>query len=160
MYGASSIASARLRLQVGDHAADVTLPASFLPERPEYNRALWAGLLPSTFSPTSCRRGPRRQLVGLNVEGNKPAHNALLYSGRSGRKEAGSGTSAAWSPTCKRNLALAMLDAPYIALGSTVWAEIYLNRELVWQRRMVRARVVERPFYAPQRRRATPPADF
>jgi len=50
MYGASSIASARLRLQVGDHAADVTLPASFLPERPEYNRALWAGLLPSTSS--------------------------------------------------------------------------------------------------------------
>src|SRR6266403_488164 len=73
------------------------------------------------------RRGPRRQLVGLNVEGNKPAHNALLYSGRSGRKEAGSVTSAAWSPTCKRNLALAMLDAPYIALGSTVWAEIYLK---------------------------------
>jgi aminomethyltransferase len=106
------------------------------------------------------RRGPRRQLVGLDVEGNKPAHNALLYSGRSGRKEAGSVTSAAWSPTCKRNLALAMLDAPYIALGSTVWAEVYLNRELVWQRRMVRARVVERPFYAPQRRRATPPADF
>jgi len=25
---------------------------------------------------------------------------------------------------------------------------------------MARARVVERPFYAPQRRRATPPADF
>ncbi len=106
------------------------------------------------------RRGPRRQLVGLDVEGDKPAHNALLYSSASGRKEAGSVTSAAWSPTCKRNLALAMLDAPYIAPGSTVWAEIYLNRELVWERRMVRARVVERPFYAPQRRRATPPADF
>jgi aminomethyltransferase len=41
-----------------------------------------------------------------------------------------------------------------------VWAEIYLNRELVWERRMVRARVVERPFFAPARRRATPPADF
>jgi aminomethyltransferase len=53
-----------------------------------------------------------------------------------------------------------MLDAPYMATGSSVWAEIYLNRELVWERRMVRARVVERPFYAPQRRHATPPADF
>jgi len=30
----------------------------------------------------------------------------------------------------------------------------------VWERRMVAARVVERPFYAPARRRATPPADF
>ncbi len=105
-------------------------------------------------------RGARRQLVGLDIEGTKPAHNALLYTERSGKKEAGSVTSATWSPTCKRNLALAMVDAPFFATGSTVWAEIYLNRELVWQRRMVRARVVERPFFARARRRATPPADF
>jgi len=105
-------------------------------------------------------RGPRRQLVGLDVEGTKPAHNALLYRDPSGRREVGSVTSATWSPTCKRNLALAMVHASHIATGSTVWAEIYLNRELVWQRRMVRARVVERPFFAPARRRATPPADF
>jgi len=106
------------------------------------------------------RRGPRRQLVGLDVEGNKPANNALLYADRAGSKQVGSVTSATWSPTCKRNLALAMVDIPYIATGSSVWAEIYLNRELTWERRMARARVVERPFYAPQRRRATPPADF
>jgi aminomethyltransferase len=105
-------------------------------------------------------RAPSRQLVGLDIDGTKPAHNALLYAERSGRREAGSVTSAAWSPTLKRNIALAMLDAPYIATGSTVWADIYLNRELVWERRMVRARVVERPFFAPSRRRATPPADF
>jgi aminomethyltransferase len=105
-------------------------------------------------------RGPRRQLVGLDIEGTKPAHNALLYTERSGKKEAGSVTSATWSPTCKRNLALAMVDAPYIATGSSVWAEIYLNRELTWERRMVRARVVERPFFAPARRRTTPPAEF
>jgi aminomethyltransferase len=105
-------------------------------------------------------RGPCRQLVGLDVEGTKPAHNALLYSERSLKKEVGSVTSATWSPTCKRNLALAMVTAPYIATGSTLWAEIYLNRELVWERRMVRARVVARPFFASERRRATPPADF
>jgi aminomethyltransferase len=104
-------------------------------------------------------RGPRQQLVGLDVEGTKPAHNALLYRDPSGRREVGSVTSATWSPTCKRNLALAMLDAPHLADGAAVWAEIYLNRELVWQRRMVRAQVVKRPFYAPARRRATPPAD-
>jgi aminomethyltransferase len=105
-------------------------------------------------------RGPRRQLVGLDIEGTKPAHNSLLYTERSGKKETGSVTSATWSPTCKRNLALAMVDAPFIATGSTLWAEIYLNRELVWERRMVRARVVDRPFFAPARRRVTPPADF
>jgi len=105
-------------------------------------------------------RGPRHQLVGLDVAGQKPAHNALLYTARSGRKEAGSVTSATWSPTCKRNIALAVVDAACSAVGSTLWADIYLNRELVWERRMVAARVVERPFYAPARRRSTPPADF
>jgi aminomethyltransferase len=106
------------------------------------------------------RRGVRRQLVGLDVEGNKPAHDALLYTDAAGRRETGFVTSATWSPTCKRNIALAMVDAPYLKTGATVWADIYLNRELVWERRMSRARVVERPFFAPARRRATPPADF
>ena len=106
------------------------------------------------------RRGPRRQLVGLDIAGNKPAHNALLYAADDGKAEIGSISSAAWSPTCKRNIALAMVDAPRFQLGSVVWAEIYLNRELVWERRMSRAVVVERPFFSPSRRRATPPADF
>ncbi|HWZ61886.1 MAG TPA: aminomethyltransferase family protein [Steroidobacteraceae bacterium] len=106
------------------------------------------------------RRGITRCLVGLDVEGNKPAYNALLYSDRGLHRQAGSVTSAIWSPTTKRNLALAMLEAPHFATGSTVWAEIYLNRELVWERRVVSARVVERPFFAPERRRATPPGDF
>jgi aminomethyltransferase len=105
------------------------------------------------------RRGRRRSLVGLDIEGNKPAHDALLYADRSQKRPVGSVTSATWSPTAKRNIALAMLDAPHIRPGLTVWAEIYLNRELVWERRMARALIVERPFFAPERRRATPPAD-
>jgi aminomethyltransferase len=106
------------------------------------------------------RRGARRQLIGLDIEGNKPAHNALLYGDAGGKREAGSVTSAIWSPTCKRNIALAIVDAPYFQIGATVWADIYLNRELVWERRMSRAHVVERPFFTPERRRATPPAEF
>jgi aminomethyltransferase len=104
--------------------------------------------------------GVRRRLVGLDIAGNKPAHNALLYADDSGRREIGSVTSAIWSPTCKRNIALAMVEAPHFRIGATVWADIYLNRELVWERRMSRARIVERPFFAPERRRATPPAEF
>src|SRR5690242_883482 len=57
------------------------------------------------------QRGPRLALVGLDVAGQKPAHDALLYSARSGRRQVGSVTSATWSPTCKRNIALAMVDA-------------------------------------------------
>ncbi len=105
-------------------------------------------------------QGPRRQLVGLDIAGNKPAHNSLLYTDDSGKREIGSVTSAIWSPTCKRNIALAIVDAPHFQIGSRVWAEIYLNRELVWERRMSQAQVVERPFFAPDRRRATPPSEF
>ena len=70
------------------------------------------------------RSGPRRRLVGLDIAGNKPAHNALLYAADDGKREIGSVTSATWSPTCKRNIALAMVDAPYFQTGRTVWAEI------------------------------------
>jgi aminomethyltransferase len=105
-------------------------------------------------------RGARRQLVGLDIAGNKPAHNALLYTESDGKREIGSISSAIWSPTCKRNIALAMVDAPHFEMGTTVWAEIYLNRELVWERRMSKAVVVERPFFAPERRRVTPPGEF
>ena len=104
-------------------------------------------------------RGAGRLLVGLDVTGNKPAHNALLYSEEAGRHEVGSVTSALWSPTCKRNIALAIVEAPHFAVGTGLWADIYLNRELVWERRMARCTVVEKPFFAPERRRATPPAD-
>jgi len=106
------------------------------------------------------RSGIARRLVGLDIEGNKPAHNALVYSARAGRREIGSVTSATWSPTCKRNIAYALLEAPYVRVGTEVWVEIYVNSELTWERRMRAARVVDKPFYAPERRRASPPADF
>lgn len=106
------------------------------------------------------QQGLKRQLIGLDVAGNKPATNALLYADRKGQETIGNVTSAMWSPTCKRNIALAMVDAPHFALGTTVWAEVYLSRELVWERRMCRAQVVDKPFFAPERRRVTPPGDF
>src|SRR6202051_3320660 len=81
---------------------------------------------------TGCRallaerqRGPKRLLVGLDIAGNKPAHNALLYSAADGKREIGSVTSATWSPTCKRNIARAMVDAPHFQSGSTSWADLY-----------------------------------
>jgi aminomethyltransferase len=106
------------------------------------------------------RRGSGSRLVGLDVEDNKPARAALLYADARGRREIGAVSSAVWSPTCKRNIAFARVDARCSAIGTELWAEIYLNRELQWERRMTRARVVDRVFFAPQRRRATPPADF
>jgi aminomethyltransferase len=104
------------------------------------------------------QRGPRRQLVGLDIAGNKPATDALLYADKSCRRRIGSVTSALWSPTCKRNIAFAMVDAPHFAQGRALWAEIYLCRELQWERRVARATVTPTPFFAPARRKVTPPA--
>ncbi len=106
------------------------------------------------------RRGISRKLVGLDVADNKPAVNALLYADKSCRREIGAVSSAIWSPTAKRNIALAMVTAPYFTLGREICAEIYLCRELVWERRIARATVVETPFFAPARRKQTPPADM
>jgi aminomethyltransferase len=104
-------------------------------------------------------RGSRRRLLGIEIAGNKPAHNALIYDGHNGLRQVGEVRSALWSPTCKRNIALAMIEAPYFESLRQFWVDIYLHRELMWERRMERAWPVERPFFAPQRRKATPALD-
>jgi aminomethyltransferase len=101
---------------------------------------------------------PKRQLVALEIDRNKPAHHALVY--HRGRREVGFVTSALWSPTLKRNIAHAWVAAPHCGTGTELSVEIYLQRELIWERRMARARIVERSFFRHPRRTATPPADF
>ncbi|MBV8208559.1 MAG: aminomethyltransferase family protein [Burkholderiaceae bacterium] len=104
-------------------------------------------------------RGPRRRLLGIEIAGRKAGHGSLIYDSRKGARQVGEVKSALWSPTCKRNIALAMIDAPYFQSLREFWVDIYLHRELTWERRMERAWPVERPFFAPERRTATPPAD-
>jgi len=105
------------------------------------------------------RKTSKWALVGLDVEGNVSAENSLIYHDK--KHEVGHVTGAIWSPTVKRNIALAMLERPYHAEKSgNLWIEIYAMRELQYHKLMVRARVTERPFFNPARRRATPPADF
>jgi len=104
-------------------------------------------------------RGSRRRLTAIEIAGRKAAHGSLIYDGPKGLRQVGEIKSALWSPTCKRNIALAMIDAPYFKSLQEFWVDIYLHRELSWERRMERAWPVERPFYAPERRKATPPPD-
>ncbi|MFO0992099.1 MAG: aminomethyltransferase family protein [Hyphomicrobiales bacterium] len=98
-------------------------------------------------------------LVGLDIEGNVAADHSLIYHNR--KREVGRVTAAIWSPTTKRNIALAMLERPYHdAKKDDLWVEIYALRELEYHKLMVRARVTERPFFNHPRRRATPPGEF
>jgi aminomethyltransferase len=98
-------------------------------------------------------------LVGLDIDGNVSAENSLIYHNKT--REVGHITAAVWSPTVKRNIALALVERPYHAEKSgNLWVEIYAMRELQYHKLMVRARVTERPLFSPSRRRVTPPADF
>jgi len=107
------------------------------------------------------RSGSTWRLVKLDIEGNKPAHNAYIFekAGRN-RSEIGFITSAAWSPVCKQNIALGTVRTPHGVPGSTVWVEIYYQREMHWARKMAKATVVDKAFWFPSRRSAMPPGPY
>jgi aminomethyltransferase len=107
------------------------------------------------------RRGSTWRLVRLDIDGNKTAQHSYIYAKpKNNRREIGFVTSAAWSPICKQNVALGSVRMPHGEPGSKVWVEIYYQREMHWAKAMAEARVVDKPFWFPPRRGATPPEPF
>jgi aminomethyltransferase len=107
------------------------------------------------------REGSSWQLVKLEIEGNKPAHHSYIFPKASrNRGNIGFITSAMWSPVCKKNIALGSVRTPHGKPGETIWVEIFYQREMHWSRRMARATVVDKPFWFPARRGATPPGPY
>ena len=107
------------------------------------------------------RNGSTWRLVKLDIEGNKAAHNSYIFAkDKANKKEIGFVTSAAWSPVCKQNIALGTVRTPHGEPGSTVWVEVYYQREMHWNREMAKATVVDKPFWFPARRSATPPGPY
>jgi aminomethyltransferase len=107
------------------------------------------------------RRGSTWRLVKLDIEGNKAAHHSYIFAKEKGnKKEIGFVTSAAWSPVCKQNIALGTVRMPHGAVGTNVWVEVYYQREMHWSRAMAKATVVDKPFWFPARRSATPPGPY
>jgi aminomethyltransferase len=98
------------------------------------------------------------RMVGLDVAGNKPAVDSLIYVGRG--TQAGFVTSAMWSPICKRNIALATLERPFATGNQALWTEIYVRKEGKWEKVVAPCKIVKRPFFNPPRRRVTPPHDY
>ncbi len=98
----------------------------------------------------------RWAFVGLDIPGNTSAEGAVIYAGKT--REAGFVTAAVWSPTTKRNIALAHIERKYLTRDLS--ADIYALRELQYARLMVPVTVTARPFFDPPRRRATPPGRF
>ena len=107
------------------------------------------------------RKGSKWRLVKLDIEGNKAAHSSYIWRDKkmSGEK-IGFTTSATWSPICKQNIAIGTVLTPHGEVGSNVWVEIYYQREMHWFREVAKATVVDKPFWMPPRRSATPPAPY
>ena len=115
------------------------------------------------------QRGPSRMIAGLELDWTEVealyermalapvapavASRTAVPVRRDGR-QIGRATTTAWSPTLKRLLALATIDAPYFAEGTRV--EVEVTVEAV--RHFVGATVVKTPFFNPSRKTATPPA--
>ena len=113
-------------------------------------------------------RGPSRMVVGLELDWTEveaayervalapvaPATASRLPVPvmRDGR-QVGRATTTAWSPTLKRLLALATVEAPYFSEGTRL--EVEVTVEAV--RLFVGATVVKTPFFNPPRKTATPP---
>ena len=97
--------------------------------------------------------------LAVSVQNGIVCPDALVY--HRGKTEVGHITSAMWSPTCKANIALAMLRRPYgEEITQELSVEIYVKKELKWARQMARCRIVPRPFFDHPRRRATPAGAF
>jgi aminomethyltransferase len=114
------------------------------------------------------RTGPKRMIVGLEVDwtevetiydrfGLAPvapaaASRVAVPVFRDGR-QVGKATTTTWSPTLKRMIALATVDAPHFAEGTRL--QIEMTVEAV--RYHVGATVVKTPFFNPPRKTAAPP---
>lgn len=114
------------------------------------------------------RRGPRRQVVGLDIgwdaierlyqrAGMGPqvptAPSRVAVPVYKGGRQIGRATTTTWSPVLKKLIALATLDRDCIAQHTAV--EFELTVEAV--RHRVPAIVVRTPFFNPARKTATPP---
>ena len=103
--------------------------------------------------------GPRVRLVRLDIEGKDPAVESFVYVGK--ETKVGHITSAMWSPTLKRNIALAEIDARFGDPGfDGLWVEIDVEKEGRWLRREMKAKVVSEPFLKNPRSRKTPAGPF
>jgi aminomethyltransferase len=114
------------------------------------------------------RTGSARMIVGLEIDwtevealydrfGLTPvapaAASRVAVPVKHEGQHVGRATTTAWSPTLKRLIALATIDAPFFATGTQVQMEVTVEAT----RHYVSAVVVKTPFFNPPRKTATPP---
>jgi len=111
------------------------------------------------------RAGPQWQFAGVEVEwdalerlyaeaGLAPSLPATAWRASVpiyvGGEQAGYATSGAWSPLLKKYIALAHVHSRWAAPGTAVEMEVTVEH----RRKRAAARVVKKPFFDPERKRA------
>jgi aminomethyltransferase len=114
-------------------------------------------------------QGPRRQIVGLDVSWSDveavyeqvglppyapPSASRIPVPVFRGSRQVGRATTTAWSPTLKRLIAIACLEADCRVPGTDVRFELSVEGT----RQFVGATVTRMPFFNPARKMVTPPA--
>ncbi len=102
-------------------------------------------------------KGPKYRLLKLDIEGQKVAEGSIMYSDKACRNEIGYVTSALLSPATKANIAMALIKGD--AVDGPLYAEIYYQTELRWHRKVSKGTIRTKPFWSPDRARATPPGN-
>ncbi len=100
------------------------------------------------------KRGIEKKLIGLDVQGDKPAVGSVLYN--ESKKEIGIITAAMWSPYLKSNIAIGYVDKENIKLGTIILAEIYHPEELEYRKIWAKCKVVKKQFINLERKNAVP----
>ncbi len=99
-------------------------------------------------------KGLEKKLIGLDVQGDKPAVGSVLYD--VSKKEIGIVTAAMWSPILKSNIAMGYVDKEFMKVGSKILAEIYHPEELEYRKIWAKCKVVKKQFFNHERRNAIP----
>jgi aminomethyltransferase len=96
----------------------------------------------------------RHILIGVEIEGRKPAPGAFLYADQAAKHELGLTTSAMWSPLLKKNIAFAKVPPSFAKPGTEMWTEIWYPKEHKIERSMVKCWAANRMFFDPPRKKA------
>ena len=112
------------------------------------------------------QRGPARKFVGLEIDWDElealfarhglppevcsSAWRTAVPVCTAGGRQVGQATSGSWSPTLKKNLALATVAAPEGKIGNELRIEVTVE----YVRHTVKAVVRKKPFFDPPRKRA------
>ena len=111
-------------------------------------------------------RGPKRVFVGLEIDWDETealfakhqwppeicasAWQTAVPVYAANGQHVGQATSGTWSPTLKKNLALAQVHTPHSRLGN----ELQIEFTVEYVRHKVKATVCKKPFFDPERKRA------